>query len=292
MNNTTQIYHSLEYWYETLGSTVIQEVTYLTIIPIGIIGIILNILALFVLKSKKFNMSFYVYLRAYTISSLFICLFNATQFSTIVKRSLTFTNSKLSMQYFSYVYVPLVATVNIYGSSLDVILSIDRVALLSKRMHWFRSINANKLCSTLAIIFTILCIPYWFIFEPTEMTVYLDEKTPVTLHSFIIGSNNSFVLFHFYAFSCVVDIVPIIFETSLNITSIYLIKKYNENRKRMFGKSKSKTENLALTCQSKESSTSKQELKKQKENAVVYKSKKMEIKLTILVIFLSIASIL
>jgi hypothetical protein len=288
MNTTTNIHHSLDYWYKSLGSTVIQEIAFIIVIPIGLLGIVLNIFALYVLRSQKFNLPFYVYLRAYTINSLFICLFNATQFGTSVRRYLKFTNSKLLMQYFCYVYIPLIAIINLYGSSLDIILSIDRVAILSKRIHWFRNINSKKLCVNLVMIFTVLCIPYWFIFEPTEMTVYLDKNTPITLHYFVIISTNGFLKFYFYIFSCVVDVIPLISETTLNILSVYLIKMYNKNRRILFKLNTSKTDDLPLT-----SLSNKRNISKQVSNDVTFdKSKKMEIKLTILVIILSVSSIL
>jgi hypothetical protein len=290
MNNTAnKSYYSLNYWYESLGSTLIHEIVYISLVPIGIIGILLNILALFILRSNKFRLSFYTYLRAYTICSVFICFFNATQFSAGVRRSLPFTNSKLSIQYFSYVYIPFFTGINVYGTSLDVVLSIERVALLSNRMHWFRSVNPKKLCFILMIIFSILAIPYWFFFEPMEMEVKLNETTTIRLHYFITHHSTSFLKFYFYVYSCFVDAIPIVVETSLNIISVIMIKKYVKQKLRILvGSSRSSSRsnqielgNLLITLR-----------RANESNNFAFRSKQMEIKLTILVIFLSIVSIM
>jgi hypothetical protein len=76
MNNTTEMnqnisetYYSMEYWFSVFGDVYALDVANIALIPIGLIGAILNSLALIVLRDGSFNLPFYTYLRAYTCCS-------------------------------------------------------------------------------------------------------------------------------------------------------------------------------------------------------------------------------
>jgi hypothetical protein len=290
MNNKNGEYFTLEHWYTSLGSTFVTEVIYVSLIPIGIIGILLNLFALLVLRSDKFNLPFYTYLRIFTINGIFICLINGTQFTIGVRRIIPSTNTKFSMLYVCYVYVPVIRLLNLYGSTLDVVLSMERVSLLSKRMVWFRKWKPVKVCLTIATICIIFSIPFWFFFKPMEMEVYLNETTPFRLHFFNLGYNNSFMNFYFYKLPYFTDIPPIFIETICNFLSIYLIKKYVKRKLELATVKKSDDTPMIKLLNS--NSSDKTGKTTNVNASTTIKSKKMEVKLTILVIFLSILSIM
>jgi hypothetical protein len=287
INNNSE-YFTLEHWYTTLGTTFVIEVIYVCLIPIGILGILLNVFALLVLRSDKFTLPFYTYLRVYTINSILICFINGTQFSIGVRRIITSTNSRFSMLYFCYVYAPAVLLLNLYGSSLDVILSMERVSLLSKRMLWFRELKPRKVCLTLAIIFVMIALPYWFFFKPMETVVYLNETTPFQLHFFNLDYDNIFASFYFQKLPYFSDIPPIFFETTCNFLLIFLIKKYVKRKLELSVVKKSEDTPMIKLLSSSRSD------KNANNNAILNntttRSRRMEVKLTILVIFLSTLS--
>jgi hypothetical protein len=276
-NNDT--YHSLDQLFNAFGLTLFQEIVYFCLIPISIIGIMLNILALCILDSHKFTLPFYTYLRAYTVCSIFICLFNSSHFSVGLRRTFEFTNSRLSMIYICYFYIPIITILNVYGTALDVILSIERIVLLSTKMNWYKYMNARRMCILLAVVFSVLTTPYWFFFEPNEVTVYLNGTTLFVLHFYKTRKLDELIKFYFYIFRFFADVIPIFVETTANIFSVYLIKKYIKKRKRMVSRRKTEEE-MVLTNLS------------PKKFSIGEKSKKVEIKITILVIFLSIVSIM
>jgi hypothetical protein len=293
-NNET---NTLEFWYQILGSSLIQDVIYLSLIPIGIIGIIFNILTLLVLRSDKFNLSFYTYLRAYTISSIFICFLSATRFSSNIYQNLLIQNSAFSLQFFCYVYIPVTSGINVFESTLDIILSMERLAILSKRIHWFGFINAKKLCFILAFVFIILAIPYWFFFKPqtivTNILFSSGTTRAVTFHFFIPRYDHGFIAFYMNIFPYFVDILPIVIEICLNILTIISVKKYTKNRIKLFNNNKNRDNEILALNQSNitNSSTPTSSLAAVK-NLTLDKSKIAQVKLTILVIILSIMSIL
>jgi hypothetical protein len=295
MNCESKEKNTLEYWYELLGLSLIQDIIFLCLIPIGIIGILLNILTLFVLRSDKFKLTFYTYLRAYTINSIFICFLNATRFSSNIRQNIFFVNLKLSLQFFCYIYIPILSGINVFESALDIILSIERLALLSKRIQWFTKIKPKKLCIILAFIFIVLAIPYWFFFKSNDIVtniVTLNETKTVIIHFYIPRYKNGFIGFYMNVFPYFVDIIPIIAETCLNVLTVISIKKYTKNKTKLYTKSTTRSEKLAMNNISSDSEANSCGKSSPAKSLTLSKSKIMEVKMTILVILLSIMSIL
>jgi hypothetical protein len=159
LNNVTENYYPLEYWFSLVGSVYINNILPITLIPISAIGTILNLLALLILRADTFNLHFYTYLRAYTSCSLLICLLNSTLFVSGTRQLLKFTNTKGSFEYYCYFLGPMIAITNLYCSFIDVILSMERIVLLSKKFEWFRKINPLLLCLIFAIVANLLNCP-------------------------------------------------------------------------------------------------------------------------------------
>jgi hypothetical protein len=84
MNNTTEsnrtFYYPFSFWLKILGSTRYSEIVNISLIPIGFIGFLLNILAIVVLKARPFELPVFDYLRYYAIKSATVCLLITTLF--------------------------------------------------------------------------------------------------------------------------------------------------------------------------------------------------------------------
>jgi hypothetical protein len=156
---------SIDSLYRLYGSSTVQDIINISLIPLGLIGIGLNILSLIILRSNgaRFKQTFYTYLRAYTICSIFICFLNATQFTSQVSKVFKFTNTKISFQYYCYIFVPLINITNFYGSMLDVALSLERVVILSNKLKWFIQLNQKVVCFVFAVIAFVLLGPFFTI---------------------------------------------------------------------------------------------------------------------------------
>jgi hypothetical protein len=305
MNNTT-IFNSTvkpppgrpvlskEQWYERFRSST-QSILDVSLIPIGITGIILNILALIVLKSNRFNLPFYTYLRAYTIAGVFICIVYCTQFTVGAYTVFEFTNSQGSIRFYSYFFQPFLILTNIYGSALDVILSLERVVLLSKKFQWFRRINPRLLCLIILLISFMLANPFWFLLGPHIFSTKLAGGIPFSINyirpSRFLDKIQSYVTILPYF----IDIVPIVFEVTFNVLSIYLIKDYAKKKARIMNNGTSRGDGLTRTnvisrvapTVDRHRSTSQTQINN---NDPSLRMRRMEIKLTILVVFLSLIS--
>jgi hypothetical protein len=288
--NTTESYYSLEYWLSVFGSIYALDVANVALIPIGIIGAALNILALLVMRAENFNLPFYTYLRAYTYCSTCICLLNATLFTSGTRYLLKFTNTKGSVQYYSYLFGPLITIINLYGSFIDVVLSMERIVLLSKKMEWFRKIDPKLLCLIFAIIANLLVWPYWTIYKPQQLTVKLNETTPFVIHYFNIKVFRSGILEYLAILLYIMDTFPIVLETAFNIISIFLIKKYTKNKIRVLGKSRA--DRVTKTGMTVHTINTIGKSAPNTNSPSTTRVRRMEVKLTILVIFLSILSTL
>jgi hypothetical protein len=287
MNNNTNssenFYPSKTSIFNMFRSYKQQEIDVI-LIPMGLIGVLLNILALIVLRSDKFNLPFFGYLKAYTYASLFICLINITQFTAGARTILPFTNSIGTARYYCYIFYPFQVILNTYGSSLDIILSMERVVLLSKRLEWFKKIKPNVLCFIFFIISVGFSSPYWFLFAPAAFKRSLSKTETLLVH--INGGSRYISKISDYIFKMpyVIDTIPIIMETFFNILSVYLIKEYTKNKKRITGNN-GINKNDAPTLTNNAPTVAGQSRRSESNRA-----KKMEVKLAILVIFLSIFS--
>jgi hypothetical protein len=297
MNNTTELnknatesYYSLEYWLKVFGSIYALDVVNVALIPIGIIGAVLNILALIVMRAENFNLPFYTYLRAYTYCSICICLLNATLFTTGTRYLLKFTNTKGSVQYYSYFFGPLITIINLYGSFIDVVLSMERIVLLSKKLEWFKKIDPKLLCVIFAIITNLFTWPYWTIYEPEQSTVMLNETTPFIIHYANFKSFSSGLIKYLIILPYIIDTFPIVLETAFNIISIFLIKKYTKNKIRVLDKSRA--DRVTKTAVTVHNINTIGRSVPNTNSPSTTRARRMEVKLTILVIFLSILSTL
>jgi hypothetical protein len=290
MNNTTELdknitglYYSLEFWYSVFGSAYAKNIVNVALIPIGLTGAILNVLALMVVRADTFSSPFYTYLRAYTYCSICICLLNATLFTSGTRYLLEFTNTKRSIQYYCYFFAPLISVINLYGSFIDVVLSMERIVLLSKRIEWFRKIDPKLLCIIFAIISNLIAWPYWTIYKPELKIVMLNETTPYTIHYINAEMFSNSLSIYINVIPYIIDTFPIVLETTFNIISILLIKKYKKNKIRVLADQSTKSgRNLH--------SIEKTVVNKCVNNNITMRTRRMEVKLTILVIILSILS--
>jgi hypothetical protein len=284
-------YFSIEFWYKLIGSSISQEILYVSLIPISTIGVVLNIMALIVMRSSVFNLPFYTYLRGYTICSLFIRLWNVTQFTAGTRTLIKITNSAGSFAYYCFFYVLLLTWTNACGSFFDIVLSMERAVLLSKKLDWFKKLKP-KLLSLIFVIASLLIVwPVGTLFRPFYFEVNLNKTTKFKVHLFtlkavnkVIGEWNGYMPY-------IIDICPIIIETAFNVLSVYLIKRYTKQKLRIvatnktIGNTRLATQTMATGAAAAATTTAAPSM-----NQAGERTKRMEVKLTILVIFMSILS--
>jgi hypothetical protein len=195
---------------------------------------------------------------------------------------LKFSNSKESFEYYCYFFGPLITIVNFYGSFIDVVLSIERIVLLSKKLEWFRKIDPKVLCLIFVIIASLVIWPYWTLYRPASLNVMLNETTPFVVYYYNVKMFTSGSYKYFQLLPYIIDIIPVVVEITFNIIAIFLIKKFTKNKMRILATEQTRTDQIIIKSNAITNTN----------NLITMRARKMEIKLTILAIFLSTLSAL
>lgn len=241
LNETNNL---LNYWYNKLGSKWYQEIIFLSFLPFGIIGMLFNILTLFILNSNQFKISFYTFLRAYTINSTLICFICATRFISNTRRFFTFSNTIAANLYTCYFFLPLVAYTNFFSSATEILLALERITLLSNKILWFKKIKPKILCYIICIFALFISIPYYLNFKPLKKVIYLNE-TEIFIINYYLSSESPYIIRKYLDVqSYLVELTHIILSTTLNIIIIYFIKVYNKRKKRLIAFKQNRIDNL------------------------------------------------
>jgi hypothetical protein len=285
-SNTT--YFPLSVWLYRFGSAPYQEKIYLSFLPVGIFGIVLNILSLKILQSKEFDHAFYSYMRAYIANSICLCVFQGTRFVNVTRSIFSFSNSYAANWYIAKISIPFIIICFHYGSFLNIVMAFERIVLLSNKLRWFKRINPIFLLVSFAIVSIIIDAVY-FCLQVTERIIYLNEtkifKTYLTTFSVSVKPLTDILSYIF-------DIVPLVIEISLSVIGIIMMKSFVKKKAKIL------TSGKTIIPVNGTSNTSKGTVLKVNPTAIssnndaVERAKKMEIKLTLMTIILTYFSIL
>jgi hypothetical protein len=268
-NNTDYYFGNKTYvWLKILGLNLKHEIMYLSLLPICLIGLLLNILTLLILRGESFRLPIFSYLRVYAIKSGVICILLSTLFLANTRRFFTFTNSQWTMIYSAQIQIPVAKTLFFYESCLDILLSFDRAVMFSSGFHFYKKIKPNLICLILFVISCIISCPFWIIFTARSDVLKLNETEVYKLYSIDVTKWTSNLLL--YIVFSIVDFLPFLAEIPLNIIVIVLLKRY---LKRKLNVRNSSSTRLAVLTQEE------------------IRTKKMELKVTFLVVIMSFFSI-
>jgi hypothetical protein len=293
MSNSTKsnvTYLSLTSWYSKFGSAPYQEGIFLSFLPIGIIGIFLNILSLKILNSKEFEHAFYSYLRVYIINSIFLCYSTGTRFANVTRSIFGFSNTYSANWYIIYIAIPLNNICFHYGSFIDIIIAFERVVTLSNKMNCFKRMKPLLVVGLFLIASILIDFVLYFSFEITEKKVMLNKTVSFIIHSYAPIPSLKLTR---DILSYIFDIIPLLIEVSLSIWGIILVKSFVTKKKRVMTSATTKigdrttrligqnmndiNSNVAAVAST---------------NDGIEKAKKMEMRITIMTIILTFFSIL
>jgi hypothetical protein len=276
-NSTNFTYIPLSFFiYDIYDTKLYQEILSLSMLPTGIIGIFLNILTLLILRSRVFNLSLYVYFRAYTINSLSICFWTGLSFLVNTRSIFDFSNTYNTNWFHIYFTIPILSINYTISSFLDLFMSLERVMLLSNGFQWFKKLKPSIICVVFVLISICLNIPSYFFYKPFMKTTSSNTKETTVYHS--ISKNFTDLKLYMNVLSYIIDALPIILQIILSISTLALMKSYVKNKSRVTDM------NLIRRNTPAHAQTSNDEVRK--------RARKMEIKLTVLVIILTTLSIL
>jgi hypothetical protein len=249
--------------FNTFDQEFYQDMIYLILAPIGLIGIGLNILAFIILRGEQFRLPVIHYLRAHTINSCFMCLIIPTVITGRI-------NTESSAKYYAHFYIPFAMILIFYQTSLDTVLTFDRALTFSTHFEKYRHFKPKLVSIILLVISILMSLPTWFTFgtKQTEM-IQLNGTTETTVFYFSFMKPN----FSFYMTNFIFNIIPFTFEMPLNIVTMIFLKNYLKRRVHFRNARPADHPDGFLL---------------QQENRL----RKMEMKVTLLVIILSIFSLM
>jgi hypothetical protein len=211
MNNKNSVFN-------TFGLEYYQEIIYLSLAPIGLIGIGLNILTFVILRGEQFSLPVIHYLRAHTINSCFMCLIMPTVITGHI-------NSEWSARYRAHFYIPFVNLLFFYQTSLDIVLTLDRALTFTTHFENLRHFKPKLVSIILLVISVLMSLPSWFTFGTKQIEIQLNGTERVTFHSSSMEPNH-----FFYINNLIFNVTPFVIEMPLNIITMIFLKKYLKRR--------------------------------------------------------------
>lgn len=232
MNNTSDDSFWLESILSSLGysTSASAENIILILIPNGL-GILSEIACFIVFMRIKIDSALYKYLRAYTVNNLVICccLFNLFFYSIY-----TLGDPKSKVNVTTYFIFIVALSSYLYCTLLDTVILLDRIATFNRQVkQWLKIISPYKQVILLLIITIALDIPYFFLIEPTSLTLTSPYGTVYTLwYSGASPFASSQAGFAIIIFLLVVNYFIVMFiQIALNICSLFYVRKHLAEKK-------------------------------------------------------------
>lgn len=203
---------------------------------ISTLGFLLSTLSLVVFMNRKEfdGIRLYVYLRVYSINNMILCFVNIFNFTFCSYRILSWSNSFPSQVFFNYLFTPISSVCYFYGSVLDILILMDRISFFCQ---WLKASRFNQLSPTSICVWTlIVCIiidaPSFVYYEIEYQTFRLDATRNFTIW-FSKPSTNKILTILEYMVMAIRDILVLLIEVWLHITSIVLFKKHLKRKKQI-----------------------------------------------------------
>jgi hypothetical protein len=183
INSTQASYLSYYEWLDILGFTELIDIFFGFLKPsLGLIGLLFNGILLIVLSDERFNeRSIFKYLKLHVLCHVIICL-SEILYITATRRYLNF-NYYFASFVTCYICIPLTNIFNLCSSYINNLMLIERVCILHvcrKNDNFFIKGSPYKFCFCALLISVLVCLPSFFVLEPSSLTVDLNENLTYT----------------------------------------------------------------------------------------------------------------
>ena len=163
-----------------------------------------------------------------TLNNAVLSLFEMVLFLIPTYRYFEFTNTYEAMVFASYAYYPMLIIFFVFGSFLDILVCIERCSFFIKKLKSAMSITPKNICSVLFLTSIIIGLPYFFLLSPHYFDAPLDENQIYKIwfmdYSQFGRSTAGKIVAHLLRFTK--DVLLLIIEILVNITSVYILKKH------------------------------------------------------------------
>ena len=185
LSNKSEIFFPIDFWYNKFGSSMLLDSLHLyALLPLSLIGAVLNLLSFSILSQITFsNIVFYNYMRVYTFNSMLVNMILALFFWPNTLRTFSFSNTYAAAFYKSFIYVPFINATVLFGSLIDILISLERLFKLYPHLNTrFNKIPISKIITTFLVVTAVLCFQYLLKFTPVYIDVPLNASTAFRIH--------------------------------------------------------------------------------------------------------------
>lgn len=249
-NDTSDHKYSLEYVLARTGSSIPLDCLYLYLnTSVSVIGVIFNIICLLVLTlgAEFKNVTLYKYLRVYTANSLLICLASILDFAANSPHFIDWKFYKWSQLYYVYCYVIIVLTANLFGSCLDIVISLDRIADLTPRFKVrFLSSNIYLTCLCCLVFTVALTAASYLQYEPRAVMATLENNDTLSVW-YPAGSDmlkRPAYKIYVYVLYFARDFIIMIILLVLNVTSLIALRAHLKKKAKLMSQNKESLKKL------------------------------------------------
>ena len=231
------IFLSKSEWLEKLGFTWLMDGLYIFLVaPFDLLGMLLNLISFIVLCRPVFNkIPLFSYLKVYFINSLLV---NLIEFLVLFAHGyciLDFPNSPIISFFFVYLYVPFLNSSIMFGSFLDICISIERISHFTNKLNFMRKYSTLKISLIMFGLSASIGSLYFFLFQSFILEVKLNATTTFKIYywknsEFAQSLTGSLLTFSTYFLR---DVLVLILETCLNISTVNMLKRHFRNKKSM-----------------------------------------------------------
>lgn len=233
MNESQEI---KEIFLSKIGSSWLYDTLYLFIIvPMGILGTILNTISLCIFSKKDLRaLSFFKYFQVYTLSSLILSFTLSFSFY-LSPRYLFNVSTSYSARIFKCQITPsyIIALFLFYNNAISVLLNIERASTFTENFKKFKNMSPYSACLYLLVLCAMINLPTHFLIDvASDSEVYSALKSFENVKRFkgiCLRNKNSLSSFGITAtlFGFVVKgLLTLVLDIISNVLSIVYFKRY------------------------------------------------------------------
>jgi hypothetical protein len=237
-SNATLVYYTVdELLINNAGSTwFLDYFNFYPFIVVGSLGSLLNILAFIVFMDAEFSIPLYSYMRMYCINNFLMCFLQIFNFAYVSFRLFPWGNSYWAQAYYDFVYSNISSVFYFFGSMLDIVILVDRIANFNKKVkERLTNLSPYKVGFIVLAVCIVVDTPAFIFYMPGKLvaqinatatfTVWFSTTTP--LANTPIGA--AFV----YACYGLRDVGVMAIQIFLNLVSMFYLKQFLNKKKRM-----------------------------------------------------------
>lgn len=185
-SNDTSIYLSLSEQLAQHGDHIWLELLVIIFyIPACFIGTLLSAVSILIFYQKEFRLPMYSYLMVYSINMLFICIISIYSAITTPTQVISFANTYAANWYVSYIYLPCINLNYFFTTILNIVMTLDRIALFVPKLKKLYSINHYLVCAAILLMCFIFGFPVFYFYKPNSTLLKLRDNVSFRFVIFI-----------------------------------------------------------------------------------------------------------